>query len=139
MLLSQWARSPLNWFTGEPFGTSYIRRGEGSEVAAGPHDFYIEILLRTGILGLLALLALTVGLLVATWRRSTEDAGVFGSGVLAALLMMQLIWFITWAPGIEQGIVTGIAISLAGRQTAEGLRRGLVSDHQPRSTSSVRR
>jgi O-antigen ligase len=77
------------------------------------HDFYIEILLRTGALGLLALLALTLGLLVATWRRSTEDAGVFGSGVLAALLMMQLIWFITWAPGIEQGIVTGIAISLA--------------------------
>ena len=84
---------------------------------AGPHNFYIEILLRTGALGLLALLALTVGLLVATWRRSTEDAGVFGSGVLAALLMMQLIWFMTWAPGIEQGIVTGIAISLAARPT----------------------
>jgi O-antigen ligase len=117
VLLSQWARSPLNWLTGEPFGTSFLRRVEGSEVAAGPHDFYIEILLRTGVLGLLALLALTVGLLVATWRRSTDDAGVFGSGVLAALLMMQLIWFIAWAPGIEQGIVTGIAISLAGRQT----------------------
>jgi O-Antigen ligase len=117
VLLSQWARSPLNWLTGEPFGTSFLRRVEGSEVAAGPHDFYIEILLRTGVLGLLALLALTVGLLVATWRRSTDDAGVFGSGVLAALLVMQLIWFIAWAPGIEQGIVTGIAISLAGRQT----------------------
>jgi hypothetical protein len=54
---------------------------------------------------------------VVTWRRSTEDAGVFGSGVLAALLMMQLIWFITWIPGLEQGIVTGIAISLAARPT----------------------
>ena len=115
VLLSQWASSPLNWFTGEPFGTSFLRRVEGSEVVGSPHDFYIEILLRTGALGLLALLALTVGLLVATWRRSAEDAGVFGSGVLAALLMMQLIWFITWTPGIEQGIVTGIAISLAGR------------------------
>jgi O-antigen ligase len=80
VLLSQWASSPLNWFTGEPFGTSFLRRVEGSEVVGSPHDFYIEILLRTGALGLLALLALTVGLLVATWRRSAEDAGVFGSG-----------------------------------------------------------
>jgi O-antigen ligase len=117
VLLSQWARSPGNWLTGEPFGAGFLRLVEGSEVVAGPHNFYIEILLRTGALGLLALLALTVGLLVATWRRSTEDAGVFGSGVLPALLMMQLVWFVAWSPGIEQGIVTGIAISLAGRPT----------------------
>jgi O-antigen ligase len=116
LLLSQWAKSPANWFTGEPFGTSFLRLVEGSEVVAHPHNFYIEILLRTGVLGLLALLALTVGLLVATWRISAE-AGVFGSGVLTALLMMQLIWYIAWIPGIEQGIVTGIAISLAARQT----------------------
>jgi O-antigen ligase len=116
-LLSQWARSPANWFTGEPFGASYLRVIEGSEVVSGPHNFYIEILLRTGVFGLLALLALTIGLLVATWRTSAEDAGIFGSGVLAALLMMQLIWFMAWVPGIEQGIVTGIAISLTARQT----------------------
>jgi hypothetical protein len=55
VLLSQWAaRSPLNWFIGEPFGTSFLRRVEGSEVVGSPHDFYIEILLRTGALGLLA-------------------------------------------------------------------------------------
>jgi hypothetical protein len=113
VLLSQWARSPGNWLTGEPYGAGFLRLVEGSEEASTPHNFYIEILMRTGVLGLLALLALTVGLLVATWRSSTEDAGVFGSGVLPALLMMQLVWFMTWIPGIEQGIVTGIAISLA--------------------------
>ena len=41
----------LNWFTGEPFGTSFLRRVEGSEVVGSPHDFYIEILLRTVALG----------------------------------------------------------------------------------------
>jgi O-Antigen ligase len=117
VLLSQWARSPANWFTGEPFGASFLRRIEGSDVVAEPHNFYIEILLRTGAFGLLALLALTLGLLVATWRSSTENAGVFGSGVLAALLMMQLIWYMAWIPGIEQGIVTGIAISLTAHAT----------------------
>jgi O-antigen ligase len=118
VLLSQWARSPGNWLTGEPYGAGFLRLVEGSEITSTPHNFYIEILMRTGALGLLMLLALTVGLLVATWRRSTEDAGVFGSGVLSALLMMQLVWFMTWIPGIEQGIVTGIAISLAAGPTA---------------------
>ena len=86
---------------------------------AHPHNFYIEMLLRTGVVGLLALLALTAGLLLATWRQTDDDAGIFGSGVLAALLTMQLIWFITWTPGLEQGIVTGIAIALTARRTGK--------------------
>jgi hypothetical protein len=116
VLLSQWASSPSNWFAGEPFGASFLRRVEGSEVVASPHNFYIEVLLRTGVFGLMALLVLTVGLLIARWHRSTPDAGIFGSGVLPALLMMQLVWFVTWTPGIEQGILTGIAISLTAAQ-----------------------
>jgi hypothetical protein len=32
--------------------------------------------------------------------------------VLPALVAMQLVWFITWVPGAEQGIVTGLAIAL---------------------------
>ena len=116
VLLSEWARSPMNWLMGEPFGASYIRSVDGSEVLAPPHNFYIEMLIRTGVLGLVALLALTAGLLLATWRKTSDDAGVFGSGVLAALLTMQLIWFVTWVPGLEQGIVTGVAIALTARQ-----------------------
>ena len=118
ILLTDWARSPMNWFMGKPFGAGFIRMVEGTEVLAHPHNFYIEMLLRTGVLGLVALLALTAGLLVATWRQTDSDAGAFGSGVLAALLTMQLIWFVTWVPGLEQGIVTGIAISLTARRTA---------------------
>jgi O-antigen ligase len=119
LLLSRWASSPTNWFMGEPFGASFLRLIEGSEVTAEPHNFYIEILLRTGALGLLALLALTIGLLAATWRTSTEYAGVFGSGVLSALLMMQVIWFMAWGPGLEEGILTGIAISLTARRITD--------------------
>jgi O-antigen ligase len=119
VLLTQWVESPANWFIGEPFGASFLRQVEGSEVVAGPHNFYIEVLLRTGVFGLLALLALTVGLLMATWRSSSEDFGVFGSGVLPALLMMQVIWFMAWVPGIEQGILTGIAISLTAHRTMD--------------------
>ena len=137
ILLTKWAKSPTNWFIGEPFGASFRRLIEGTEVVAGPHNFYIEVLMRTGAVGLLALFALTVGLLVAIWRDSTEDAGVFGSGVLAALLVMQLIWFMTWVPGIEQGILTGIAISLTARQTLDRHRQAAVGRTGGRSAHRI--
>jgi O-antigen ligase len=137
ILLTQWAKSPTNWFIGEPFGASFRRLIEGTEVVAGPHNFYIEVLMRTGAVGLLALFALTVGLLVTIWRDSTEDAGVFGSGVLAALLVMQLIWFMTWVPGIEQGILTGIAISLTARQTLDRHRQAAVGRTGRRSAHRI--
>jgi O-antigen ligase len=137
VLLRQWAESPANWFIGEPFGASFRRLVEGSEVVAGPHNFYIEMLLRTGVVGLLALLALTVGLLLAIWRTSADDAGVFGSGVLPALLVMQLIWFMAWVPGMEQGIITGIAIALAGRRMMHRPHEAAIDDVAESSTHSV--
>jgi O-antigen ligase len=137
VLLRQWAKSPVNWFIGEPFGASFLRLVQGSEVVAGPHNFYIEMLLRTGVLGLLILLALMLGSLVATWSKSTEDAGVFGSGVLAALLITQLIWFTTWETGIEQGIVVGIGISLAAYATTFQPREEAVGLVQGRSTQKI--
>jgi hypothetical protein len=41
-------------------------------------------------------------------RRRTARAGV-----IPALLAMQIIWFLTWVPGTEQGLVTGLAIAVA--------------------------
>jgi hypothetical protein len=31
---------------------------------------------------------------------------------------MQIVWFLTWIPGSEQGIVTGIAVAIAAGQAA---------------------
>ena len=75
-------------------------------------------MIRTGLAGLLALIALTAGLLRALWRTPSRDAGLLGPGVLPALLAMQLVWFLTWVPGSEQGIVTGLAIAVAAAQAS---------------------
>ena len=103
---------------GQPVGSGFTREVEGSEVTAHPHNFYIEIMIRTGLAGLLALIALTAGLLRALWHTPTRDAGLLGPGVLPALLAMQLIWCFTWVPGTEQGIVTGLAIAVAAAQAS---------------------
>jgi hypothetical protein len=107
------SRSPTDWAVGEPFGSGFAREVEGTLEVSHPHNFYIETMIRTGVAVLGALIALTAGLLRALWRTPARYAGLLGPGVLPALLAMQLVWFLTWVPGNEQGIVTGLAIAAA--------------------------
>ena len=105
----------MQWAIGEPLGSGFTREVEGTEVQAEPHNFYVTFLLRAGVIGLLALIVLTVGLLRALWRLpppSVHD-GLLAPGVFPALLAMQIVWFLAWIPGMEQGIITGLAAGLA--------------------------
>jgi hypothetical protein len=119
-LVTAWSRSPTEWAIGQPVGSGFARQIEGIETNTqyGPHNFYIEILVRTGFVGLVALVALTAGLLRALWRTPARDVGLLGPGVLPALVAMQIVWFLTWPPGSEQGIVTGLAAAVAATQVS---------------------
>jgi hypothetical protein len=116
-LVDAWSRNSTDWAIGQPVGSGFTRVVEGSQWTGHPHNFYIEIMIRTGVAGLLALIALTAGLLRTLWHTPTRDAGLLGPGVLPALVAMQLVWCLAWVPGIEQGIVTGIAIAVATSQS----------------------
>ena len=117
-LVEAWSHSSTDWAVGQPVGSGFARQVAGLETNVHPHNFYIEIMIRTGVVGLLALLALTVGLLRALWRTPTRDAGLLGPGILPALLAMQIVWFLTWVPGNEQGLVTGLGIAVAATQAS---------------------
>jgi hypothetical protein len=113
-LLETWSQDPMSWLIGQPFGKGFARRVEGMEVVLEAHNFYLTTLLRTGTVGLVALIVLTGGLLRALWRAPVGGSGgLLGVDVFPALLVMQLIWLVTWTPGIEQGIITGLAAALA--------------------------
>jgi hypothetical protein len=114
-LLEAMSNSPVDWLVGEPLGSGFERQVQGSEVEGEPHNFYVTTVLRTGMVGLVALVALTGGLLRALWR-TPQGVGsrlLLAPGVFPALLAMQVVWFLTWIPGMEQGIVTGLAVGLA--------------------------
>ena len=57
-LLSGRSEDPVQWVIGEPLGSDFTREVQGSEVQAEPHNFYLTLLLRAGVVGLLALVAL---------------------------------------------------------------------------------
>jgi O-antigen ligase len=120
VLYASWSTDPVHWLVGQPFGSGFTRMVLGSEEVAEPHNFYFSTLLRMGLLGVLALIALTGGLLRALWHNPTRGDGLLGPSLFPALLTMQVIWCITWVPGLEQGIITGLAVGLA----AGGVRGG---------------
>jgi O-Antigen ligase len=129
-LVTAWSRSPTEWAIGQPVGSGFTRKVEGivTNTQYGPHDFYIEMMIRTGVVGLVALVALTAGLLRALWHTPARDVGLLGPGMLPALLAMQIVWFLTWPPGSEQGLVTGLAAAVAA---AEVSRRRLAARPVP--------
>ena len=103
-LLSGLSNGPAQWLVGEPLGSGFAREVQGSEVQAEPHNFYVTTLLRTGVVGLLALIALSFGLLRVLWRTPAQvGGGVLTPGLFPALLAMQVVWFLPWIPGREQG------------------------------------
>jgi hypothetical protein len=115
-LISAWSHNLLDWAVGQPFGSGFTREIKGIATSSHPHNFYIETMIRAGLAGLLALIALTVGLLRALWHTPTRGTELLGPAVVSALLAMQIVWSLTWVPGSEQGIVTGIACALAAAQ-----------------------
>jgi hypothetical protein len=118
-LLAGLSNSPMEWLIGEPVGSGFTRVVQGLEVQAEPHNFYVMTLLRVGVVGLLALIPLTLGMLRALWRAPPGGGGggLLATGVFPALLAMQAVWFLTWIPGMEQGIITGLAVGLVAARS----------------------
>jgi hypothetical protein len=119
-LYASWSTDPVHWLVGQPFGSGFTRTVLGTVDQAEPHNFYFSTLLRMGLVGLLSLIALTGGLLRALWRIPTRGDGLLDQGLFPALLTMQVIWCITWMIGLEQGIITGLAVGLAARRVRGG-------------------
>ncbi|GLZ46961.1 hypothetical protein Acsp06_31460 [Actinomycetospora sp. NBRC 106375] len=139
-LVTGWSESPVNWLVGIPFGSGFNRVVEGFDVTAHPHNLFIETMIRAGVGGLIALIALTVGLLRRLWRVRVGGAGLFDPGMLAPLLAMQVVWYLTWVPGLEQGVVTGMAVAVAaakGRAAAARRTRGPTGPPEPSRQDTV--
>jgi O-Antigen ligase len=134
-LVENWSKDPVDWIVGQPFGSGFARTVEGSDVEAEPHNLYITTLLRTGVVGALALIVLYIGLFRALWRTPGGGGGLLSPNVFPALLVTQLIWFLFWIPGNEQGIITGLALALAVESIRR--RRALPSSLATRQPSRV--
>ncbi|ODU50254.1 MAG: hypothetical protein ABS92_03680 [Thiobacillus sp. SCN 63-374] len=102
---------PKEWVLGNPYGTGYERWVQGHFKDYSPHNFYIQLLLRVG----------TVGLLMFLWvhyylRRGVREslqansADTTLSSVLLAILVANLLYFIPYQGFYLQGAFYGVLI-----------------------------
>lgn len=108
---------PQHYLIGQPFGTSY-KHYEGPRdkkaVEYSPHNFYVETLLRTGMIGLLLFLAAYL----STMRHLLMDRDVSSwpslpPRLVFVLLVMQLVYFVAYSKDYPQGLLLGVALSMA--------------------------
>jgi O-antigen ligase len=122
-LVSAQLQRPGDWALGRPMGTPWTRTVFATVVDSSPHNLYIELLLRVGLIGLL-LFALTYALTtVAAFRFRAPGA----RALPLAVVVGQLVYAIPYSLDMSQGALLGMMIltvsSAACRDDREPVRR----------------
>jgi hypothetical protein len=105
-------QNDIDYAIGQPFGTGYERYLFGSSYAVlfTPHNFYVQTFLNIGGFGLFILLLTYFGTLKSLLINRQDRLKL----VFVLILISQLLFFMTYAPSYEQGIMLGFAILLSG-------------------------
>lgn len=99
----------LGVLLGLPSGAGFDRVVDGRLATYSPHNFYVQIILRGGLLGMAGLMVLLAGGTLAFRRRSAPALTGIG------LLSTTAVFFMAYGPAAEQGIVVGSALALLAK------------------------
>ncbi len=112
-LLKDWSKLSLGrQLIGKPFGSSY------GGLTNAPHNCYLQIMYRTGYIGLLAMLAMYGGTVIRLLRRRHKEAAgeKGGETLLLGLMIGQLAFFVPYGFTSEQGVLLGTALAYVRRK-----------------------
>jgi O-antigen ligase len=103
---------------GKPFGGGWARtlpNGRVIDANITPHNFYLESVLRIGVLGLFLLVAVYALALRRTnaSRRSWSPEGLLSPTVLFVMIAVQLIYFLTYSPDLAQAMLLGLGAAVS--------------------------
>ena len=115
-LIEEWAYGgPVVNMIGKPFGAGFSRHIElaQKELTQNPHNHYVYALLRAGLVGLLAMLAVYYMALSGMWRNRNQPAvQVADAKLLIALMVGQLMYFISYPAHYSQLLALGLTLVL---------------------------
>lgn len=119
--LTQYADAgPRKWVLGQGFGHETRRvlideSGGARYIEFGLHNHYLELLVNTGLVGLLAYLGVVLGAAVTLMRTSLAREGTWVSAALWMLLVMQLAYHLPYAGDPFQHLLLGAAVAYAAQ------------------------
>lgn len=112
-LLKTWGRSvsPVTYLVGKPFGSGYERYIGTKKVGYDPHNFYVQLLFRSGLVGLTAFLWVAAQSMRTLWAklRRRDDAV---APPLFAMLVAQLVFYIPYGIHYSQAILFGLLLGM---------------------------
>ena len=113
-LLKKWVASgPRTWAMGNSYGSGYERKQQGGrDVTFAPHNYFVQLLLRTGLIGLLAFLALHWYLLKGAIRLGGAPHAALSGYAMIGLLVSALLYYIPYSPPYIHGLITGMILGL---------------------------
>lgn len=118
-LLEDWAHSgPVVNLIGKPFGAGFSRHIEAAqnELTQNPHNHYVYALLRVGLVGLLAMLAVYYMALRSMWKnRYQPSKHLLDPQLLIALMVGQLMYFMSYPAHYSQLLGLGLSLVLLGQ------------------------
>lgn len=124
-----WVRLFESWVEGSaqvlmfgfPFGKGYTRYYNGQLIEFAPHNFYLDLLLRVGVVGLVLFLIATVMAIAYTWRARTDsEVDYLIKRGLAVGLVASLFYYVAYHSYYVLGAATGIALALMMRRPKPG-------------------
>ncbi|MBL8341501.1 MAG: O-antigen ligase family protein [Rubrivivax sp.] len=112
-LLEQWlAASPGTLLFGFPFGQGYTRLYNGVIIEFAPHNFFIDLLLRVGIVGtILFLLATLLAVGHGLFAKATSEFDYLLARGLGVALVASLVYFVAYPSYYLIGGATGVALA----------------------------
>lgn len=115
-LLKQWVEAgPRAWAIGSPYGSGYVREDgshRGKEIAYAPHNYYVQLLLRTGVVGLLAFLAFNIYLFRGAIRLAGGPHDKLTGYAMLGVVMSFALYNIPYSPIYTQGLFLGVILGL---------------------------
>lgn len=111
---------PYQWLIGTPYGTGYRRIVLGRVQEFSPHNFYVQLLLRIGAVGLLLFLGVHIALRrrVLLWRTLEKNDPTLRT-ILLATLAANLLYFIPYQGFYMQGAFYGVLISILSANSSD--------------------
>ena len=128
-LLKQWAGSgPRVWVIGSPYGSGFNRAGGAGEgeITYAPHDYFVQLLLRVGLIGLAAFLAFYAWLIRKTISLGAAPSENFTGYAMIALLIGELLFDVPYSPSYTEGLFIGLIVALIRQHAAADAKAGTV-------------
>jgi hypothetical protein len=108
------------WVVGRPMGVGWdrimIHGPTIVTVGVSPHNYYLEALLRVGIIGLAAILAVYAMALDGTRRGFPHDRGgdrLLSANALHVVIALHLVYYLSYSNDPAQGLLLGLGCALA--------------------------